>query len=77
MMTQAEVREAIIKAVPYVEQVTDIDLSSEPGEAVRFTWFGVRFRVSTVGLMTETVEGGLLVSGNLATLMGTLIQRGR
>jgi hypothetical protein len=72
--TKGELIEAIMRAVPYPQHINAIDLDSE-ADAIRFTWRGDRFRVSTT-LFVETSDGHFLNGGNLSILMEQLIKRG-
>ena len=74
-MTKDEVVEVIIRALPYAEQISRLDTTSNDS-AVRFTWRGTEFRVSTSGTFsTETVEGPMLVGGNMSILLQALLVR--
>lgn len=67
MHTQAQIIELLINALPYPNQIKDIDMSSE-AEAVRFTWRGIRYRVDGK-LNTDEVDKGCLVGSDLAILL--------
>lgn len=66
MYSQAQIIELLINAIPYANQIKDIDLSSEK-DAVRFTWRGCRYRVSNT-FCTEQVLNGCLVTSDTAIL---------
>lgn len=72
IMTKNETLQAIIRAFPYPQHITDLRLDEEP-TAVRFTWRGERFRVAECGIV-ETVEGACLHGSNIAILAETLIK---
>jgi hypothetical protein len=62
---------AILKGVPYSDQVSDIGLSEE--DAVRFTWRGESYRVnvSSGGApRASTIDKGMLVGDSKAILLG-------
>lgn len=70
-MKRENLIEAIVRAVPYPNQITDWDLSGYL--AVRFTWRGIRFRVSLEGYVEE-IQGVFGVGNNISILMEKLIQ---
>ena len=72
-MTKAQLVEVIVKAMPHPDQISAWDLDGED-QAVRFSWRGVRFRVSN-SLFCETVEGAMLSGGNVAILCDALLRR--
>lgn len=67
MLTHSKIIELLIKALPYPDQIKDIDISSESG-AVRFTWRGNRFRVDGE-LYTNEANEGFLIGSDLAILL--------
>jgi hypothetical protein len=71
--TQAEIIQAVYQGLPYSAGCTDIDITSEPN-ALRFTWRGTRFRVSSTCLVEE-VENGMLCSNSLSILARQLIEQ--
>ena len=74
-MAKDEVVEVIIRALPYAGQINKLDTTGDDS-AVRFTWRGTEFRVSTSGTFsTETVEGPMLVGGNMSILLEALLVR--
>lgn len=66
MHSQAQIIELLINAIPYANQVKDIDLSSE-AKSVRFTWRGNSFRVDD-NLGVHEVQDGFLSGSDLAIL---------
>lgn len=70
-MTKDKVVELIYAAMPYSDQITDLDTTEE--NHVRFNWRGVRFEV-TCDLHVHTIEGIMAVSGNLAILLQCLLR---
>lgn len=70
-MTKEEILVKLIKNIPYPNQISDLDLSSE-SDAIRFTWRSDRFRISLTGSV-EQVEKPFLAGSNMAILMETLI----
>lgn len=72
-MTQAELITLAYKAMPYSEQIDNLDLS-QAGQ-IRFDWRGFRFRIDG-NMSVELVEGGLLKSGDAVTILTeSLIRR--
>lgn len=53
-----EILEAVIKTLPYSNQIKNLDMSSEQG-AIRFTWRGNKFRIAMSGLVEEVGDGVL------------------
>ena len=66
MYSQAQIIELLINAIPYANQIKDIDLSSE-AKSVQFTWRGNSFRV-TETLQVYEVSDGFLSRQDLAIL---------
>ena len=69
-MTKGELVELIYKALPMSDKITELNLSE--GNAVRFSWFGTRYRVTT-SLDSETVAGNMLISGSDSMLLTALL----
>jgi len=67
MYSQAQIIELLINALPYPNQIKDIDLVSEE-DAVRFTWRSSRYRVS-LDLFVEEVNAGCLAGSDSAILI--------
>jgi len=67
MYSQAQIIELLINALPYPNQIKDIDLISEK-DSVRFTWRSARYRVNT-NVFVEEVKGGCLASSDAAILI--------
>jgi len=72
--SQSDVLEAVMQGLPYPQHVSDIDLTSEPDCAVRFTWRNDRFRVSLSSGMVEKCKNGCLHGSNLAILFEHLLK---
>lgn len=70
-MSQQEILEEIIKKMPNPNLVSDLDLTSEY-DSVRFSWNGYKFRVTSSGFVEE-VEGGLLSTSPIATLLRAVL----
>ena len=66
-MTQGEILEQVIKAVPTPEFISDIDLSRY--NEVRFTWRSNKFRVTEHLLVDEVEPDGCLVSNTSLTAL--------
>ena len=72
---KAQVVEAVVKALPYPQHITDWDFDTDEG-AVRFTWRRDRFRMSTChSMMVEECKNGCLHGSNLAIVVEALIKR--
>ncbi|KKL50882.1 hypothetical protein LCGC14_2301060 [marine sediment metagenome] len=69
-MTNDKIIECVIKAIPYPEHISDIELDDD---CVRFTWRTDRFKVSDSG-MVEELEDIFLKGSNIAILMERLIK---
>lgn len=69
-MKSTTLLEAVIAAIPYANQITDIALEDED---VRFNWRGGRYRVSGNGSVEE-VKDGLLRGSDAAILVERLIK---
>lgn len=65
--------ELIIKALPYSEQIKNLDLSGEEN-AIRFEWRGDIYRV-TFTLFVEEKQGKFLSGTNSALLLEALLTR--
>lgn len=68
---KAEVLSRLLDVIPYPDQIAGLDTTSEP-RAIRFTWRGSRFRVST-DFSVEQCEGGMLKGSNEALLIEALM----
>lgn len=73
-MNQATLIELLIAALPYPEQIKNIDL--EQKTQVRFDWRGNRYRVTT-DLGVDEVHGRTLHGTDGAMLMRELLRRTR
>lgn len=73
-MSNEEVLEIIIKAIPYPNQINRIDLSQP--NVVRFTWRGIHFRVSNT-LNVDESDGLVLTGTNHSILLRVLLQHAR
>lgn len=67
--------ELVLKALPYSEQLTDLNFESEV-DTIRFTWREVRYRVTNT-LYVEEVQDGILASTDRTILMQTLLARAK
>lgn len=72
--TKGALVQAAVYAVPYPDQIKDIDLDSE-ADSIRFNWRGTSFRISTTG-HTEEIDNGMLRGSNIAILLGQLVRFG-
>ncbi len=72
MEIKAFLLEAVIKAFPYPDSITNIDFESEH-TAIRFMWCEDSFRVAS-NLLVEEVDDELLKNSNLAMLAHALIK---
>jgi hypothetical protein len=73
--TTDQLLSALVAALPYPEQISDIDTTSQPGEAVRFTWRHDRFRIGCYSGHVERSENGMLIGDNTSILMTHLVER--
>lgn len=73
MYSQAQIIELLINAIPYANQIKDIDLSSEK-DAVRFTWRSYRYRVSNT-FCTEQVHNECLIGSDTAILIRRCLEQ--
>ena len=73
--TKEQLMEAIMKALPYPEQITGIDFSSDPS-AISLTWRTVRLRADLNGNTSE-IDGSLQIGSNLSMLFKELLKRTR
>jgi len=71
-MNNAKILEAVIKVLPYPDQITDIELDED--NAVGFTWRGSTYRISD-NLCVEKLEGRLASSDTTCMLMKELLKR--
>jgi hypothetical protein len=70
--SQSEAILAVMRAMPYPNQITDIDLTEGTVGAVRLTWRGQTFRVALDGSVDEVI-GACLYGNNSALLLEGLI----
>lgn len=69
--TKDKLLTTIIKCMPYSNQMTELDTTSEEN-AISFTWRANRFRVNVYGY-TEEVRDGILIRSNIAILITALL----
>lgn len=72
-MKQGKLIEIVLAGIPYPEQIKNIDIDTE-SEAIRFTWRGVRYRVSGSGFVEE-IGDGVLIGSDRAILMRHILQK--
>lgn len=73
MYTKDQVIQAIVKGMPYPDQIKDWDTTQH--EQVRFSWRNSgRFRVSCNG-MVEEVGDGVLISSDITIFIEASIKR--
>ena len=72
-MTKEQLVTLIYKALPYSEQIKDLDFSSE-ADAVRFNWRGTKFRVDS-RFSVDEVDDGMLKGSDFALVVGELVKR--
>lgn len=73
MTKNTETLELVIHALPYSNQIKNINMDGEE-EAIRFDWRGNRYRVSTTSFNVEEVGDGVLSSTSAAILMQKLLK---
>ena len=71
MISNEKIIEAVLRSIPYPDQMRDFDLSNEC--SVRFTWRGSRFRVSDTGYAEES-SNHCLSGSNASILLTALVQ---
>ena len=72
--TKEELLMAIYKCLPYPEQISDLDFSTD-NDAIRLTWRKKnKFRISTNGHVEEVSDGILIVS-DISIMFRELIKR--
>ena len=71
-MSRDELLMLVLKALPYSEQIEDLDTIKE--DCIRFTWRSHRFRVDQ-RMNVETVGDGVLIGDSLSILLETLLKR--
>ena len=73
MYKQSVILEALMKVLPYSEQITQLDLES--GESViYFTWIGTRFKIAFgSSIYVSEVEGSFLSGSNLSILLQSIL----
>lgn len=72
-MTNAQVLNVVVVAIPQPTHIRDIDLDSEK-DAIRFTWRNVRFRVTHNFGVSEVVGNVLMHGSELSILLGALLR---
>lgn len=63
----------IFSALPYSNQIQNLDTQAEEN-AVRFTWRGDDFRVST-GIHVDQIVDSMLHGNNISIIMEKLLER--
>lgn len=71
--SQGQVLEVLLNAVPYPNQIKNIDLSYD--KAVYFTWRSSRFKVELSTGSVDVSEGQMLIGNDVAILLRELMQR--
>lgn len=66
-MTKGDLIAIIVNALPNPQLMRDIDLDSE-SDAIRFTWEGHTFRITT-DLHIDQVEGNILATSTTITIL--------
>ena len=74
--TKEELMTAVIKCLPYSEQITDLDFTSQK-EAIYLTWRrDNRFKISLSGFVEQVSDdGNLLTVSDVCILLRELIKR--
>lgn len=72
-MEKADLIMTIVRGIPYSEQIERLDITSD-ANAIRFSWRGVRFRVST-SMGVEEVDKSTLGGSNLSILAEECIKQ--
>jgi len=72
--TKEELLMAIMKCLPYPDQISDLDMTTEP-EAIRLTWRkGHSFNIPLTGHVYERLDG-CLSGSDIAILFRELLKR--
>jgi hypothetical protein len=70
--TKSELLEAVIKALPYPQHITELDLSAE--DSIRLVWRkSNKFRISLSGFVEE-VGDGVLIGSDISILFEALLK---
>jgi hypothetical protein len=70
--SQGKAVEFLINALPYPNQIKDIDLSYDP--AVYFTWRSGRYKIELQTGSVDMVEGQMLIGNDTSMLIRRLIE---
>ena len=73
-MKHSETLETVLGALPYPDQIHEIDFSDSG--AVRFSWRGARYRISAE-LLVEEVQEAVLATSDRAILLSALLKTSR
>lgn len=74
-MTQAQVFNLLIAAIPNPERVRDLEMVSARVNEIRFQWGDIKFRVEAETLHTEEVRGKMLYGSDAASLLSQLLKK--
>lgn len=70
--SQGKAVEFLINALPYSNQIKDIDLSYDP--AVYFTWRSGRYKIELQTGSVDMVEGQMLIGNDASMLIRRLLE---
>lgn len=73
MYLQSQIIELLINAIPYPNQIKEIDITTEE-DSVRFSWRNSRYRVSKT-LSVDQIQNGCLIGSDEAILMRRCLEQ--
>lgn len=71
-MNNSQIFEIVLSAIPYANQINDIDFTQEG--VIRFSWRSSRYRVDE-NLHVEEIEGSFLTGTDKAMLFRELLKK--
>ena len=71
-MTKKQLILHCLQIIPYPSQIRNLDIHED--KAIRFTWRGERFRITT-SLNCESVADGMRIGTNSTILLRRLLQK--
>jgi hypothetical protein len=72
-MTKSQILEAVLQAIPYPDQIKDIDMESRTS-SVKFAWRGDVFVVGDT-LNVDCLEDGCLCGNNISIIFRELLKK--
>ena len=71
-MNNSELLDLVLKKIPMPQHVSDVDLEKQ-SNAIRFTWFNVRFDVTSELRCCHVIEGMFMKGGPMPTLLSAVL----